>query len=101
MSKCTYAGTFVNPTTGWIVVDNPSGSGYIVAVKVSDSEILQELLAGEITVGQANELKGRGWRPHSRGDIFVEWEDADEWIQSTSEHFEEDYALHYWGLQDV
>lgn len=91
MSKYTYAGDFVNPTADFGVQPNPVGEGYIVVVTETHQSILADLLDGAIDEEEARIRRERMWRPHTNGKVFDEAEDAEQWIESVAEAFEEDY----------
>lgn len=91
MSRYTYAGEFSNPTQNFIVVENPDGEGFIIGVKQDAKAVLSDLLNGVITMDEANVLNSRGWRPHTKGQMFEDDSDAHEWIEGTAEFFEQDY----------
>lgn len=91
MSRYTYAGEYRNPTESFGVAPNPDGEGFIITIALSADEILRELINGTITNEEAALQRERGWRPHTKGTVFDEHEDADEWIEGTAESFERDY----------
>lgn len=94
MPRYTYAGDFINPAHNLIVVPNPEGTGFIIAIKVSTDEILRSLLQEEVTKEEAALLRERGWRPQSSSKtvrVFADEDEAYEYIESLEESFERDY----------
>lgn len=93
MSQYSYEGDFINPAGSFIVVPNPNEEkgGYIIAVKVSTNDILQELINGAITSEEAYNLRLKGWRPHTNNTVFEDEDQAVEWIEGLEEFFEQDY----------
>jgi hypothetical protein len=104
MSRYTYAGDFVNPTTGWVVIPNPNPirradddsiiESFIIGIPITDGEIVQ-VLRNE-GADAANELlalrdKTGGYRPHTSETVFMNEDDATEYIESLEDFFEQDY----------
>lgn len=74
MSRYTYAGSFQNPTTDWIV--KPVGKKFGVFVRSTERAPNGSIPAD---------------RRHTSAPLFDEPGDAAEWIEGTAERFEEDY----------
>jgi hypothetical protein len=104
MSRYTYAGDFVNPTTGWVVIPNPNPirradnedviESWIIGIPINDSEIVQLFRDGDIDgAKQLMELKDstNGYRPHTSNVVFTSEDDAHEYIENLEKFFEEDY----------
>lgn len=74
MSRYTYAGSFQNPTTGWIVKPVEDKFGVFVRSdeRQADGSIVPD-------------------RRHTSAPLFDEPEDAAEYIDGMAEAFEEDY----------
>ena len=87
----SFYGEYRNPAGDFSVAENPDGEGFIITVAVSDKSILKNLLDGDITTDEAQELYSRGWRPHSNGTVFDDEDDAYEWIENVEQRFEEQY----------
>lgn len=74
MSRYTYAGPFVNPTTDWIV--KPVGKKYGVFIRTAER-------------GENGSIPAD--RRHTSAPLFAEPEEASEYIDGMNEFFEEDY----------
>ena len=76
MSRYTYAGKFVNPTEGYII--KPVEGGYGLFLRHDERK-------ADGSIPADRRLTGRS------GQVFAEWEDAQEYIEGMAEFFEEDY----------
>lgn len=74
MSRYTYAGTFQNPTTDWIVKSVGKQFGIFIRTpeRAEDGSIAPD-------------------RKHKSAPLFDDSEDAQEYIDAKSDFFEEDY----------
>lgn len=74
MSRFTYAGSFQNPTTDWMV--RPEGEKFAIYVRTTE-----RAPDGSIPPD----------RRHTSAPLFDDEGEAFEWIESTHDAFEEDY----------
>lgn len=84
MSRYTYAGDFVNPTSSWRVAQVFDANG----------EYLHSII--ECHHSEEREIDGQTgtfsyWAPHTSGQQFEDDDQAHEWIENTEEMFERDY----------
>lgn len=75
MSRYTYAGTFQNPTTDWIV--KPVDGKFGIFVRATEREEDGSMPAD---------------RRHTSAPLFDDSEEAAEYIDGKAEFFEEDYS---------
>lgn len=85
MSRYTYAGDFVNPTSSWRIASKPDaaapeGVSYFVECHRSEEKEVDGVI-GTFSY----------WSPHTSGQEFSSVEDAEEYIEGIDQAFEEDY----------